>query len=194
MQAKLGKRQEGDDDPCPDLEWISDDDTDDESMDERRAPKESSKVFPADVGGETFDGVHEPKWVQIVGGPFTKADELCVDLRRLQQRSGCSDKTCDDILRTFSKYLSLDAPINFRKQDKKLQEFAGATVLRLNGCPRCNKHVYLPTDGDASCPYVFTKSDLNDESVTIDAVEGEVCGHNRYDENGKALEVIHHNL
>ena len=112
---------------------------------------------------------HEPKWQQIVGGPFTKQDELCVDIRRLQQRSGASDATCDDILRTFSKYLGIEAPNNFRDYDKKMQEAAGATVLRLDGCVKCNRHVYHPDDRSKHCPK---------------------CGHRRYGDSGKPLEVM----
>ena len=117
----------------------------------------------------------QPKWINLVDGPFTKADELCVDLRRLQQRCKCSDATCDEILRTLSKYLSLGDTTNFRKCDKKMHDMAGTTVLRLNGCPKCNKHVYLPTDKESSCPHVNE--------------DGQVCGHSRYDADGKPLEV-----
>ena len=111
---------------------------------------------------------HEPQWTQLVGGPFTKEDELCVDLRRLQQRCRCSDATCADILSTFSKYLHLNQDLNFRDADQRLHELSGATVLRLNGCPQCQRHVYLPTDKEKNCP---------------------ICGHDRYGADGKPLEV-----
>lgn len=113
--------------------------------------------------------------MDIIGGVFTKEDQLCADLRRLQQRCGCTDATCDDILNTFKKYLGINAPTNFRKYDSKMREAAGAEMLRLNGCPHCKRHVYLPTDKAQTCPHVKKN--------------GTVCGHPRYDEAGKPLEV-----
>ena len=110
---------------------------------------------------------HTPKWHQVVGGPFTKEDMFCVDLRRLQQRCGCSDATCKEILKTFGGYLRMDTPKSLKKCDKKLHAAAGAQVLRLNGCPSCNKTVFLPDDPAVSCPYV--------------KADGTVCGHARSD-------------
>ena len=114
-----------------------------------------------------------PRWVDIVGGPFNKEDELCVDLRRLQQRTKCTDATCEDFVKTFGKYLGLCDTFQFKrnKTDERLHNLAGATVLRLNGCPKCDRHVYLPDDKHQICPR---------------------CGHNRYDEKGKPLEVLLH--
>ena len=45
----------------------------------------------------------DPQWVPLVGGPFTEEDEFCISIRRLQQRTGCTDATCDDIIATFRK-------------------------------------------------------------------------------------------
>ena len=108
------------------------------------------------------------KWVQLIGGPFTIEDQLCADVRKLQQRSGCSDVTCAQVVELFRKYLGIDVD-NFRKYDQQMEKAAGVQILRLNGCPKCNNHVYLPTDKDQTCPQ---------------------CGHNRYDDEGKPLEVI----
>lgn len=110
----------------------------------------------------------EVKWVEITGGPFKKSDKICADLRRLQQRSGCSDVACEDILSTFRKYLGIDAPTNFRQYDKDMRKHSGAEMLRLNGCSNCKRHVYLPSDKDKVCPR---------------------CGHSRYDAKGVPLEV-----
>ena len=110
-----------------------------------------------------------------MGGAFTEADNFCCDLRRLQQRSKCSDQTCNDILKTFAKYLRIDVPCNLRKFDKTFKKEAGAEVLRLNGCVGCHKQVYLPRDRTEFCPRV--------------KADGTVCGHPRYKDNGKPHEV-----
>jgi hypothetical protein len=112
---------------------------------------------------------HAPsEWVQIVGGGFTKEDQFCIDVRRLQQRTGCTDATCDDIIRTFSNYLGAKIPSNFKAADKKIQLKAGAKCLRLNGCVGCDKHVFLPDDPAEECS---------------------LCGHQRYDAKGQPNET-----
>lgn len=103
------------------------------------------------------------------------AESFCKDVRSFQQRSKCSDATCADIVRTIGKYLNFQVP-DVHEYDKKLQEEAGTSFLRLNGCPSCHKHVYMPTDRATHCPTI--KSD------------GTVCGHPRYDDAGKPFEVF----
>ena len=75
------------------------------------------KVFEP-LAAARLEDEEEPaqKWMKITGGPFTKADNFCADLRRLQQRCGCSDVTCEDFLATFSKYFGgiSTPPSNFR--------------------------------------------------------------------------------
>ena len=56
-----------------------------------------------------------------------------------------------------------------------MQEAAGVSFLRLNGCPKCNNYVYLPDDKRAHCPQVK---------------DGTPCGAARFDEDGKPLEVV----
>ena len=126
---------------------------------------------------EQTEAEHEEaaKWVNIVGGPFSKDDNFCADLRRLQQRCGCSNTTCEDILTTFRKYLGIEGPKNWKSYDKKMREMAGAEMLRLNGCPKCRKHVYLPKSKATTCPYVQPN--------------GAVCGAPRYDKKGDPKEV-----
>ena len=93
--------------------------------------------------------------------------QLCVDLRRIQQRNKCTDRLCSDVVLTLGKYLNV-TPTNFRKYDKIMQKEAGMHFLALNGCPRCKKFVFVPTDSRQICP---------------------VCGGPRYDSKGKPLEV-----
>ena len=103
-----------------------------------------------------------------------EAREFCSDLRRLQQRNKCTNATVDDICATFAKYLKMPAP-DFSACDRQMKKEAGAGFLRLNGCPKCHQHVYVPKDRRKTCPHVHAN--------------GNVCGHSRFDENGKAWEV-----
>ena len=50
-----------------------------------------------------------------------------------------------------------------------MQEEAGIRLLALNGCPACNKFVFLPEDPRQVCP---------------------TCGGPRYDSLGKPLEAM----
>ena len=83
--------------------------------------------------------------MHLVGGPFTASDQFCIDIRRLQQRSKCSDATCDEIVKTFAKHFGIPTN-NFRNADSKIQKAAGTSCLRLNGCVGCHEHVYHPDD------------------------------------------------
>ena len=108
--------------------------------------------------------------MSIVGGGFTKQDEFCVSIRRLQHRTGCSNATCADIIETFRKYLRMDVSVDFKSTDKKMRAVAGTSFLRLNGCTNCHKHVFKPDDKAKLCP---------------------LCGHNsRYDSKGKPCEEV----
>ena len=100
--------------------------------------------------------------------------QFCADLRKIQQRSKCSEALCTDVVLTLGKYLNV-TPQNFRKYDKQMQSAAGIKFLRLNGCTGCKKYVYLPSDRRRVCPRV--KED------------GNICGSPRFDDQGKALEV-----
>lgn len=73
-------------------------------------------------------------------------------------------------MRTFSKYLG-GVGFNFKAYDKKMQQVAGAKMLRLNGCPQCKKHVYVPSSKRKSCPR---------------------CGAARFDTDGNAKELVYY--
>lgn len=93
---------------------------------------------------------------------------FCADLRRLQQRNKCSNATCEDICSTFAKYISVDLH-DFKSFDKEMKREAGVSFLRLNGCPWCDKHIYLPDDRRKFCPS---------------------CNKSRFDEKGVAHETF----
>ena len=91
-----------------------------------------------------------------------------VDLRRLQSKVKCTDKTLFEIINIFSKYTGLaKLPKSLRRIDKELKKKAGCSFLRLHGCTKCRKHVY--DDGRVTCP---------------------ICGESRYDEENKPREVF----
>ena len=108
----------------PPLEPVSDDDSDDDddTFDYESELQAARKKAKHVRGGKRRSCRKEsdaqwdsketkPLWHQVVGGPFTKDDMFCVDLRRLQQRNKCSDATIKDILKTFGKYLGVvDTP------------------------------------------------------------------------------------
>ena len=108
-------------------------------------------------------------------------DEFLHEVRLLQRRTRCSNFVCEEFVKTYKKF-SPD-PVKTRTVKTRIREFdnraknaAGCNYIILHGCPECNRHVYLPTDKATSCPFV--KQD------------GNVCAHPRFDEHGKAFEVI----
>ena len=108
-------------------------------------------------------------------------DEFLHEVRLLQRRTRCSNFVCEEFVKTYKNF-SPD-PVKTRTVKTRIREFdnraknaAGCNYIILHGCPECNRHVYLPTDKATSCPFV--KQD------------GNVCAHPRFDEHGKAFEVI----
>ena len=102
-------------------------------------------------------------------------------MRLLQRRTRCSNFVCEEFVKTYKKF-SPD-PVKTRTVKTRIREFdnraknaAGCNYIILHGCPECNRHIYLPTDKAKSCPFV--KDD------------GNVCAHPRFNEHGKAIEVI----
>ena len=96
-------------------------------------------------------------------------DEFIRDVRQLQHRAKCTNTTCVDFIRLFSKYIGDDkCPKGFAACDKELKKAAGVDCIVLNGCIQCNRHVYSHKDRRTHCP---------------------LCGFARYDDNGKANEV-----
>ena len=132
------------------------------------APEDGSASFDAHEN-EHEEQEYQPEWVPFVGGPFTKEDNFCVDIRRLQQKFKCSDATCDEVVKLFGKYFG-NQETNFRQADGKIAKASGTKMLRLHGCVnvRCKGYVFLPSDKLKNCPK---------------------CGQARYDHNGKPFEV-----
>jgi hypothetical protein len=97
------------------------------------------------------------------------SEEFTKDIRKLQARTKCTNKTCVDFIRLFGKYVGEDKVAKgFHTCDKKLKEAAGVNVLQLHGCTTCNRHVFLPSSKATHCPH---------------------CGGARYDAQGKPNEV-----
>ena len=51
----------------------------------------------------------------------SKSADVCVSLRQLQYRRGCSNALLEDVLETMRPYLQCLAPRNFSDEDKKMQ-------------------------------------------------------------------------
>ena len=89
-------------------------------------------------------------------------DQFFVELRRLQSRNKCTDKTLFDFIDVFSKFHDLPAGHkSFRKTDKQLQELAGCAFLELHGCAagktaekvqRCGRFIFEADDKRRHCP------------------------------------------
>ena len=125
-----------------------------------------ARVCATDVAAKV-DGTELRKAQSCIDDEKNLVKQFCSDLRRLQQRRKCTDIICADIVLTLGRYLSVDLK-NFRINDKAMQEAAGVSFLRLNGCVTCHKFVYLPQDRRTHCPR---------------------CGGQRFDDEGHALEV-----
>ena len=69
---------------------------------------------------EENDAVH---WLQI---PATvvgdQSAEICVSLRQLQRRRGCSNVLLEDVLQTMSPFLRCLGPTKITAEDKKMQD------------------------------------------------------------------------
>ena len=97
-------------------------------------------------------------------------EELLREIRKVQQRTKCTNTTCLDFIALFSKYFGEGKlPTTFDACDKELKKAAGVDVFTLNGCIGCHRHVYGPEDARDHCPR---------------------CGYERYNANtGKPHEV-----
>ena len=75
-------------------------------------------------------------------------------LRTLQRQTRCTSKTLLTIIKELRPFLSFecDVPSTFRGIDNGLKRETQAIALELNGCVKCNKHVFLPSDKDRRCP------------------------------------------
>ena len=116
-----------------------------------------------------------PKQHERKNNDTKDAASFGADLRRLQSKNNCTNKTLLDIIKLFCKYTGLEKlPKSLVRVDKELQKASGFSFIRLHGCSKCGVHVYEPGDDRTCCPHVKQN--------------GEVCGQGRY-ENGKPIEV-----
>ena len=80
-----------------------------------------SRVTSADMIGDQEE--NEPiHWLEI---PATvigdQSAKICVSLRQLQRRRGCSNALLEDVLRTMSPYLRCLGPAKINAEDKKMK-------------------------------------------------------------------------
>ena len=105
----------------------------------------------------------------------TKDDLFFHEVRALQRRTRCSNFVCEEFVRAYRKLSPTPVEKSFREFDKNAKSAAGCNYIILNGCPQCNRHVYLPADKARTCPFVRK--------------DGNVCGHPRFNAQKKPFEV-----
>ena len=105
----------------------------------------------------------------------SKDDLFFSEVRVLQRRTRCSNFVCAEFIKAYRKLASTPLERTIKEFDNDAKEAAGSRYIILNGCPGCNRHVYLPTDKAMTCPFV--KGD------------GNICGHPRFDDKKKPFEV-----
>ena len=94
-----------------------------------------------------------------------------------QHRHHLSDKQLEAMLELLKGNFGdrvksgVQLPANIRQADSSMREKAGASMVRYDGCIKCNQHVWGPADKSKVCP---------------------LCGGNRYDERGHAREQVIH--
>ena len=100
---------------------------------------------------------------------FCESDAFYGELRKLQRRTKCSNKLCEDFAETFARFSKTPLKGSLSRFDTKVKKAAGSRLLALHGCKKCDSHVYKPWDNDEICPG---------------------CGHPRFDEDGTPFEVL----
>ena len=91
-------------------------------------------------------------------------------LRQTQRKTGCTDKTLEQIKQSLVPLLksSCHNSSSKKKSDVLLLHKANAVLLQLHGCVGCDHYVFLPSDARIRCPE---------------------CGHPRFNAQRKPNEV-----
>ena len=118
-------------------------------------------------------GIDQSFWVKMPLADKDSLDEkdapqICVSLRQLQVRRGCSNVLLQDVLDTMRPYLRCLGPRVYTEEDKRMKREAGVVCHELHGCPKCD-HIFLPPSKLRHCP---------------------TCNHPRYDDFGEPNEVV----
>ena len=127
-------------------------------------------LHPQDCEKEDDDWIRIPLTAKISGLDQSNLN-LCLSLRQLQHRRGCTNVLLEDMFEVMRPYLRCLSSVNFKSADKKMQEEAGVECIKLNGCVGCNAFIFLPNDRRHICPK---------------------CGVGRYFESGDAKEEVYY--
>jgi len=96
---------------------------------------------------------------------------VCMQLRRIQSRTGCSTNTLNLAINAISPYCKFNLP-RLTHADKFWRELSGASVIRLHGCVgKSCTHVFGPDDARTHCP---------------------LCNEGRYNVQGKPKETCYY--
>ena len=141
-----------------------------EARDHKRKKKEKKRSLVS--GQKRQQGFDSGQWMEVIK-QVSRKELLCMQLRRVQRKTGCSTTTLDLAMGVMQSYIPFKLPKSVREADKYMREMSGAQVLLLHGCTnrRCSGHVFSPDDCALECP---------------------LCGDLRYDENGKPKEAVHY--
>ena len=95
----------------------------------------------------------QSEWVSVeLSDGSDESSQICVSLRQLQKRRGCSNLLLTDVLETMRPYLRCLGPRRYTDADKRMQAEAGVVCYELHGCAECNTYVYPPTTTIVRCP------------------------------------------
>ena len=75
-------------------------------------------------------------------------------LRQTQRKTGCTDKTLEQIKQSLVPLLkeSCQSSNSNKKSDNFLLKKADSVLLQLHGCVGCENYVFLPSDARMRCP------------------------------------------
>ena len=85
-----------------------------------------------------------------------KAKELWSTLRQVQRKTGCTNKTLNEVFVCVQKFSGMQEKVSAKEAaaaaDKNILMTSGAWRIRVDGCVGCNAHVFLPSEKEIFCP------------------------------------------
>ena len=96
--------------------------------------------------GQKEDGLSE------VVMQFSRKQMVCIELRKVQQQSGCSTVSLNLAIDALKPYVQFSLP-RVEEADNLIKKISGATVLRLHGCVTKDcPTIWTPENDQTCCP------------------------------------------